>query len=616
MPTVTCPNPSCGERITVPDDALGKMVQCPQCTTEVFVPGDMAPTIVDEMRPKTRLGHLEIISLIGKGGMGEVYKARNLKLNKIVAVKLLSGVLAGRDSGFVERFLREAQSGARLEHPNVVPVYFVGAADDQYFIEMQYIDGLTLEDLIKKGGEPDVMEATRVILDAARGIAEAHDNGIVHRDIKPANIMIDLNGNVKVADFGLAKLEERTTAVTASGQIMGTPHYMSPEQCEGQEADARSDIYALGATYYHAVTGEFPYLAETLLGLMRQHTASPVPNPSAKNPNVPPEVAAIIRKAMAKNPEDRYQSCRHMIAELERVLKQMEGGPAFRPVRPPKQILKPVPTPGPTKRPIPTAKRGSYTWLLDVLLIGGIIVALVVVCVYLPGLYRQWQQEGAEETPAPPRNQTKPEPAPRPSPEPAPAPGPGLGLRLIEPKPRPAIEMLTAEWSDWRALFDGKDLGGWTLEGGEWKVEDGNIVSTGNDGSTWRIACTQNFGGSGIELEYYVKGSDSLGAWINVNGQEVRFAWGGAPSMAGLDIGGRRGERTTIHVDPTKKRRVRIKLNGEWATYSIDYIRTGPEALALPQQNNTFQVGLATEKAGVRYSNIRVKILTLRQTGK
>ncbi|MEW6358680.1 MAG: protein kinase [Planctomycetota bacterium] len=646
MPTITCPNPSCGERITVPDDAVGKMVRCPQCTTEIFVPGDTAPTVVDQLRPKTRLGHIEIISLIGKGGMGEVYKARNLKLNKIVAVKLLSGALAGRDSVFIERFLREAQAGARLEHPNVVAVYFVGAADDQYFIEMQYIDGATLADIIKKGGALDVMEATRIILDAARGIAAAHDCGLIHRDIKPANIMIDLNGNVKVADFGLAKGGERTT-VTASGQIMGTPHYMSPEQCEGQEADARSDIYALGATYYHAVTGEFPYAADTLLGLMRQHTASPVPNPSARNPNVPPDVAAVIQKAMAKSPEDRYQSCHQMILDLEKILKRAQTAPEFRPVRPPKQILKPIPTPGGTKRPVPVEKTSSYAWLLDALVVGGAIAVIGVACAYLPGLYQRWQGKGIEKSPAPSQTQTQPPtPAPAPSVKPAPqptapnpipqpkpvpvqppTPAPPPVQPPVQPKPRspaavetpkakPPIEVLAAEWGDGPALFNGADLAGWTIEGGEWKVEGGAIVSTGDDGSPKRIAFAQGLAGSGIELEYYVQGGDSLGAWIKVNDKEVRFIWEGAPPIAGLDIGSRRGERTTIPIEPAKERRVRIKLDGEWATYSIDHIRTGPEPLALAHWGNTFQIGLATQKAGVRYSKIRVRILTLRQAGR
>ena len=266
-----------------------------------------------------KIGQYKIVKKLGQGGMGAVYQAEHLALGRVVALKILPPKMAEEEPDAVERFKREARSAAVLEHPNVVTTYAVGSEGKHHFIELQLVDGESLQERLEREGKLPLAEATRVVLDTARALEAAHAQNIVHRDIKPANIMLTREGQVKVMDFGLAKDVAAATQLTMSGHIMGTPHYMSPEQCEAQPLDGRADIYSLGATYYHLMTGKFPYSGDSLFSIMLQHKQGEIPDIRSTLPDVPALVQNVVAKSMAKKPDDRYQTCGEMMAALEAV---------------------------------------------------------------------------------------------------------------------------------------------------------------------------------------------------------------------------------------------------------------------------------------------------------
>jgi serine/threonine protein kinase len=267
-----------------------------------------------------KMAHYQIEAVLGQGGMGKVYKARNINLDKICAIKILPKEFASEDPTTVERFLREARSAAKVEHPNVLPVSFVGKVGDSYFIEMQYVDGGTLYDVLKRQGRLDSREAARIVRDIAAGLSAAHERGIIHRDIKPGNVMLTSKGHVFIMDFGLAKMTQASIALTKQGMILGTPLYMSPEQAMSRPLDQRTDIYSLGVMFYHMVTGSPPYFSNSAVEVVGQHIRAPVPDPTQLAPETPPQVAAIIQRMMAKDPNERHQNCAELVRELEAFL--------------------------------------------------------------------------------------------------------------------------------------------------------------------------------------------------------------------------------------------------------------------------------------------------------
>ena len=260
--------------------------------------------------------------------MGAVYKATHLKLKRTVALKLLAPKLVEDMPSAVERFEREAQAAAVLDHPNVVTIYSVGDERGHHFIEMEFVEGESIEQRMRRKGRLSLAEATRIVIESGRALDAAHTHHIVHRDIKPANIMLTPDGRVKVMDFGLAKDVEAGSQLTASGHVMGTPYFMSPEQCEAKATDGRSDIYSLAATYFYLLTGSMPYTGDSHLAIMYKHRHGPVPDVLAQMPELPGSVQAVIAKAMAKLPQDRYASAKEMIADLEVVLAQATGSDA------------------------------------------------------------------------------------------------------------------------------------------------------------------------------------------------------------------------------------------------------------------------------------------------
>jgi eukaryotic-like serine/threonine-protein kinase len=263
-----------------------------------------------------KIGHYTIVSRLGRGGMGVVYKAHEGSLNRYVAIKVLADHLV-EDPQFLTRFVREAQSAASLSHPNIVQIFYIGEDGGQHFFVMEYVSGKPLDLVIRERGRIDSTHASQVILQAAHGLAAAHDKGVIHRDIKPANLMLDERGMVKIADFGLALPTESQAKLTATGMLMGTPGYLAPEQCRGEQADHRTDIYALGVSWYEMLTGSTPFHAESPLLLLRQILEEDPPEVSTLNPEVDQEVRRILTKMIAKEPADRYQSAHELIVDLE-----------------------------------------------------------------------------------------------------------------------------------------------------------------------------------------------------------------------------------------------------------------------------------------------------------
>jgi eukaryotic-like serine/threonine-protein kinase len=267
-------------------------------------------------------GRYEVLSRAGTGGMAEVYRARDDLLGREVALKVLSDRFAG-DRSFVERFRREAQSAANLSHPNIVSLYDYGAENGSYFIVMEFIDGMALSDLIDREGALMPERAADIASEVAGALQRAHSAGLVHRDIKPGNIMITTSGQTKVTDFGIARALTRDgdQTVTQTGMVIGTAAYLSPEQAQGNPVDARSDVYSLGCVLYEMLTGRAPFEGDSPLSVAYKHVRESPRPPSAQNPDVPSELDAIVMKAMAKNPDNRYESAAEMQQDLQAYLQ-------------------------------------------------------------------------------------------------------------------------------------------------------------------------------------------------------------------------------------------------------------------------------------------------------
>ncbi|MEJ6537109.1 MAG: Stk1 family PASTA domain-containing Ser/Thr kinase [Mycobacterium sp.] len=265
----------------------------------------------------------ELGEILGFGGMSEVHLARDLRLHRDVAVKVLRADLA-RDPSFYLRFRREAQNAAALNHPAIVAVYDTGEAETAGgplpYIVMEYVDGVTLRDIVHTDGPMPPRRALEVIADACQALNFSHQHGIIHRDVKPANIMISKAGAVKVMDFGIARaLADSSNSVTRTAAVIGTAQYLSPEQARGESVDARSDVYSLGCVLYEMLTGEPPFVGDSPVAVAYQHVREdPVP-PSQRHPGISPELDAVVLKALTKNPDNRYQTAAEMRADLVRV---------------------------------------------------------------------------------------------------------------------------------------------------------------------------------------------------------------------------------------------------------------------------------------------------------
>jgi predicted Ser/Thr protein kinase len=263
------------------------------------------------------LGNCVIEGLLGEGGMARVYRAHQSHLERDVAIKVLPPYYAA-DPEFVERFKDEARAMAKLKHPNIVTVHDAGAESGRLYIIMEYVNGGNLRQRIAAG--LTLPETARIVRQVASALAYAHANGVIHRDVKPMNVLMDTNGRAVLSDFGIAKLMARTASLTKVGAGVGTPEYMSPEQCSGAPADARSDIYALGVMLYEMLTGRTPFVADNYTALAHAHIYEPVPPPSQLNPRISPAVQAVVLMALEKEPSHRFQKATDMAVALEQAV--------------------------------------------------------------------------------------------------------------------------------------------------------------------------------------------------------------------------------------------------------------------------------------------------------
>ena len=270
-------------------------------------------------------GGCQILAEIGVGGMGVVYKATQLSLDRKVAVKVLSPRYAN-DGVFIKRFVREARAVAKVNHQNILAIYDVGNQGNINYMIMELIDGQSLAEILEQKGRLPIHQAVDVIQQACAGLDGAFNQGIVHRDIKPDNIMVTNTGQVKVSDFGLAK--ELSSSLTATDAVMGTPAFMSPEQCDGQSLDQRSDVYSLGATFFRVITGRLPFEAETAMAMMYKHKHDPVPSPREQVPHLPAAYNAIIMRMMAKQAEGRFQTFSEVASAMDAAAKDPDVVPA------------------------------------------------------------------------------------------------------------------------------------------------------------------------------------------------------------------------------------------------------------------------------------------------
>jgi serine/threonine-protein kinase len=394
-------------------------------------------------------GRYRLDEPIGEGGMAVVYRGYDLVLNRPVAIKVLRGQFAS-DANFLRRFEREAQAAARLSHPNIVSVYDVGRDDGTRYIVMEYVPGKTLKQLILEHAPFSLDDTIHIIRQVAAALDYAHQHGLVHRDIKPQNILVDERGFVKVTDFGIAK-GLADVSLTEAGFGMGTVHYVSPEQARGEPATPASDVYALGVVLYEMLTGRLPFDADNPIGLAMQHVHETPPSPRQFNPHIPPAVEAIVLRALAKDPRQRFPSA----GALAQALTQWRQYPSGAAAVPPRAAGIPPRTPAARGRgragppPAAPANRagdiGCATWLVGSAILAG-IVALVVLAFQLVDLRAL---TGSDNRPAPSPTAVAVVPSPTEPVTPTPVVTPTIAATpTTEPTPSPTPTPETARVPD------------------------------------------------------------------------------------------------------------------------------------------------------------------------
>jgi serine/threonine protein kinase len=456
---LTCPQ--CGF-VFPPGDAEPALAGlCPRClagglgnsTVEEDVPPatNNAAVRIDTIRAPLQPGSVfkgfEILEILGQGGMGVVYKARQQSLNRLVALKLLSSQLATSEE-FAKRFDREAKVLASVNHPNVVHVHDFGKADGLLYLVMEHVDGPTLEDMMKKKpAEP--ARFLRAVLDVARGLQQVHEAGLVHRDIKPSNILVTRDGTAKISDFGLAIETDETQKLTQSGMFVGTPHYVSPEHAQGKKIDGRSDLYSLGVILFEGFAGRPPFQAPSATAILLKHVNEAPPALYKLAPQSPKSVQEIVRKLLAKNPASRHDTAASLGRDLERALQEVKAGP-----KPVPGTARKVPAAAPASEPKPS---------LPVKLIAAGVAAGAVLAILI-ALFAGKSEPKKEPKPAEtakmvvkPALALAPEPEkpkdPEPQAPPAQTPDPPAP-RPAEPKEPPPLSAVETALKQGDALFD------------------------------------------------------------------------------------------------------------------------------------------------------------------
>jgi serine/threonine-protein kinase len=295
-------------------------------------------------------GRYKIDALLGQGGMSAVYKATDPNLKRVVAIKLIHPHLS-TDSDFVYRFKKEAAAVAALRHPNIIQVFDFNTDNDVYYMVLEFVPGETLQDRLKhlkqSNARMPVDQAVRILLNICDALSYAHKQGIIHRDIKPANIMLDVHGQAILMDFGIVKILDDTSH-TATGAVVGTARYMSPEVIRSEVPDERSDLYSLGVTFYEMLSGDPPFDAPSAMSLLMRHLNDPVPDLKTKRPDLPSELIRIVNKTLEKERENRYRSAAELAGDLRRLLSALETAP--------------LPTAAPAPKPVPPADDQTQPW--------------------------------------------------------------------------------------------------------------------------------------------------------------------------------------------------------------------------------------------------------------
>jgi len=427
---------------------VDEQIICPNCQVSLSLPGKAKLSDkVDPLIGQT-LGEFEIVELLGRGGMGAVYKARQASLGRFVAIKVLPQAYS-RDSSFVERFGREARSAAAVRHPNIIEVFSIGQDRGFQYIAMEFIEGDTLGDILKREDKLSPERALEVMKRTASALAEAHECGILHRDIKPSNILIDAKGRVKVADFGLAKRSGVDVSVTVTGQALGTPLYMPPEAARGGSLDARSDLYSLGATFYQALAGRPPFRGASAAELAVKHVEAQVPPLSQLAPDAPAALCRVIHRLLRKRPAERYPSAEDLLQALIRVEARVAQPPppslsrreraGVRGTVSPADATRTGPVGGASLPRVPLAERREakkQQRRRATLIAGGCALAAIVLVVVLV-LVLGGKGAAPEPTPKPTARQVPPE-AKRPTRKPE--------VKQPTPRPEPKGPAWEAEW--------------------------------------------------------------------------------------------------------------------------------------------------------------------------
>ncbi len=270
-----------------------------------------------------RLGGYQLVKRIGSGGMGEVYRAVQVALGRPVAIKILSPELT-EDSTFIDRFMTEARAAGKLNHPNVAQVHEVGEVDGIYFYSMEYLNGGSVQDRVRGGGKLPVDEAVKMVLGAARALDYAEKHGVIHCDIKPDNLMLNDDGEVLITDLGIARtVKSMAEKVNQEGGVLGSPHYMAPEQARGEPIDHRVDLYSLGATFYRMISGRTPFTGKTAREIMEKQVYEEPPGLRSLDPDIPQSVCRVIARMMKKKPDKRYATARELIVDIERLREEL-----------------------------------------------------------------------------------------------------------------------------------------------------------------------------------------------------------------------------------------------------------------------------------------------------
>ena len=356
-----------------------------------------------------QLGAYKLIKKIGEGGMGSVYLAEDTQVGRPCALKVLQREYATSPE-FLSRFRREAIATGKLNHPNIVMAYTVGEDLGIHYYAMEYCDGVPLDDVLDQGGRIPWPVMIDVMIQVSKGLEHAHEHGIIHRDIKPANIFICRppgtqerdtpfpKGFVaKILDLGLSKsltTDAESSFLTQTGVTLGTPHYIAPEQAEGEkQIDGRADVYSLGATFYHLLTGKTPFLGSTAAAVIMAHLRQPVPDPRKVNPNIPESVSKIILRMLAKNPADRYPSCTELLQDLERALAnpspvtanvQAQPGPSANPAVQVAEQPQPAPVVAPVVEVLPTKPSSINLWMVAGAALAFIVLLTLFIQLLIP----------------------------------------------------------------------------------------------------------------------------------------------------------------------------------------------------------------------------------------